>query len=69
VGVEIGQNALKIKDNRTYTLEKERSREALRSAVEWLEMVYENDPSNEKVVSLLTQLYSTLQLHDKLKEL
>lgn len=65
IGVEIQQNARKLKNNKAFQEEKRRSAAALRISVEWFEKVIEKDTDNQKAATILNQLYKTLQITDR----
>lgn len=69
IGVDIERNALKLKTKQAVQREKKKSLAALESATEWYEKAYESEPENQEVISMLNQLYKTLQRNDKLRDL
>ena len=64
-GIELREASLKIKDNDAYQEVREQAREQFIEAVSWLEKSYEMDPSDEKTISRLYQLYYQLQWREK----
>jgi tetratricopeptide (TPR) repeat protein len=64
-GVEIEENARKIKNNRIFLEEKAKSAATFESAVSWLEKAHDKDPGNQAVTIKLHQLYKILRMTDK----
>jgi tetratricopeptide (TPR) repeat protein len=65
LGVDLREKSMKIFDNAEYQQVKMASEERFAEAVKWLEKSYELDPSDEKTVSRLRQLYYQLQMKEK----
>jgi tetratricopeptide (TPR) repeat protein len=69
IGVEREQNARSINNNKSFREELAKSESAKKDAVSWLEMVLVKDPGNETVKNQLIQLYRSLHMTEKIKEL
>lgn len=69
IGVEIEENARKITSNSQVLQEKERSAEAFRSSVTWLDKVWEQDPDDQTVIRRLYELYKVLNVGEKVKSM
>lgn len=69
MGVEMEQNARTINNNSIYREELAKSVEARKNAVSWLEQALEKSPDNQAVRDQLLQLYRSLHMTDKIKEL
>jgi len=69
IGVEKEQNARTINSNKEFKEELAKSESARKNAVSWLEKVLEKKPSNEAVKNQLLQLYRSLHMTEKIKEL
>jgi len=69
IGIDLQEASLNIKDIARYHELREQSREKFLEAVKWLEQSYELDPSDEKTISRLSQLYYQLQMKEKEKSL
>ena len=69
IGVEKEQNARSINNNKSFREELAKSESAKKDAVSWLEKVLVKDPENENVKNQLIQLYRSLRMTEKIKEL
>lgn len=69
VGIDLRENALTIAENDEYQKVRAQYLDRFREAVKWLERSYELDPSNEKIVSRLNQLYYLLNMKEEQKVL
>lgn len=69
IGVEKEQNARFINNNKSYREELAKSESARKGAVYWLEKALEIDSDNKDVKNQLIQLYRSLHMTDKIKEL
>ncbi len=69
LGVELREESLHIRDNDVYRIFRDRSMEQFHEAVKWLEHAYALDPSSEKTISKLSQLYYILQMKDKQQDM
>lgn len=69
MGVEKEQNARSINNNSIYREELAKSVEARKNAVSWLEKALDKSPDNQAVRDQLLQLYRSLHMTDKIKEL
>jgi len=67
VGIDLREKALTIVENDEYQEIRAQYLEKFREAVKWLERSYELDPSNEKIVSRLNQLYYQLNMKEEQK--
>lgn len=65
VGIDLRESALSIPDNAAYREAREEYLSKFREAVRWLERSYELDPTNEKTIARLQQLYNRLQMKEK----
>lgn len=69
IGVEKEENARSINNNQSYREELARSESARKKAVLWLEKALDKDPDNEVIQNQLIQLYRSLHMTEKIKEL
>jgi tetratricopeptide (TPR) repeat protein len=69
IGIDLRQSALIITENDEYQEIRQQYLEQFREAVKWLEQSYELDPTNEKTISKLNQLYYQLDMKEELKDL
>jgi tetratricopeptide (TPR) repeat protein len=69
IGIDLRQSALTIDENDEYQEVREQYLEKFREAVTWLEQSYELDPTNEKTISRLNQLYYQLDMKEEQKAL
>jgi len=69
IGIDLRQTALTIDENDEYQEIREQYLEKFREAVTWLEQSYELDPTNEKTISKLNQLYYQLNMKEEQKAL
>ena len=69
VGIDLREKALNIVENTEYQEVRAQYLEKFREAVKWLERSYELDPTNEKIVSRLNQLYYQLNMKEEQKAL
>jgi len=69
MGVEIEENALSIKTKKNLLEEKEKSRKAFQSAVEYFRKVLEMDPEDQYSVTKLYQLYKVLGMTENIRSL
>ena len=69
IGIDLRQSALTIDENDEYQEIREQYLEKFREAVTWLEHSYELDPTNEKTISRLNQLYYQLDMKEEQKTL
>lgn len=69
MGVEIEQRARTINNNNLYRAELAKSVEARKNAVIWLEKALEKSSDNQNVRNQLLQLYRSLHMPEKIKEL
>ena len=69
IGIDLRQSALTIDENDEYQEVRTQYLEKFREAVTWLEQSYELDPTNEKTISRLNQLYYQLDMKEEQKVL
>jgi len=69
VGIDLRESALRVAENDDYLEIREQYLEKFREAVIWLERSYELDPTNEKTITRLNQLYYQLQMKEEQKSL
>ena len=69
LGIDLRQSALTIDENDEYQEIRTQYLEKFREAVTWLEQSYELDPTNEKTISRLNQLYYQLDMKEEQKPL
>ena len=69
LGIDLRQSALLITENNEYQEIRVQYLEKFREAVKWLERSYELDPTNEKTISRLNQLYYQLDMKEEQKAL
>jgi uncharacterized protein YnzC (UPF0291/DUF896 family) len=69
IGIDLRQSALTIDENDEYQEVRTQYLEKFREAVTWLEQSYELDPTNEKTISRLNQLYYQLDMKEEQKAL
>jgi tetratricopeptide (TPR) repeat protein len=67
IGVEINETARKMRDNLKYQNARKQAKEEFREAVKWLEKAHDLDPSDQKTITKLYQLYDRLQMPEKAK--
>ncbi len=69
LGIDLRQSALLITENNKYQEIRVQYLEKFREAVKWLERSYELEPTNEKTISRLNQLYYQLDMKEEQKAL
>ncbi|MFC2089534.1 tetratricopeptide repeat protein [Bacteroidota bacterium] len=69
ISVGYDENAMTISNNRLYQEEKARSIQSSKEAVRWLEKAYALNPSDISVREMLSELYNSLNMKDKLNRL
>jgi len=69
VAIDLREKALTIVENNEYQEVRAQYLERFREAVKWLERSYELDPTNEKIVFRLNQLYYQLNMKEEQKVL
>lgn len=69
VGIDLRENALKIREEVAYRKAREAYLEKFREAVTWFERSYDLNPNNEKTITRLHQLYNQLQMKEEQKSL
>jgi tetratricopeptide (TPR) repeat protein len=69
IGIDLRESALRVAENDDYLEIREQYLEKFREAVKWLERSYELDPTNEKTITRLNQLYYQLQMKEEQKSL
>ena len=69
VGIDLREKALTIVGSDDYQEIRAQYLEKFREAVKWLERSYELDPTHEKIVSRLNQLYYQLNMREEQKAL
>lgn len=65
IGVEIERNSLSITNIRLVMVEREKSGRAFQSALNWLNLVYEANPTDQGILMSLLDLYRALRINDK----
>ena len=69
IGIDLRQSAMAITENDEYQEIRKQYPDKFREAVTWLERSYELDPTNEKTISRLNQLYYQLDMKEEQKAL
>ncbi len=68
-GIDLTEESLKIRNNDKYVVVKEEATAQYKEAVKWFEESYALDPSSEKTISRLYQLYYQLQMTEKMESM
>ena len=58
-----------MRNNLKYQNARKQAKEEFREAVKWLEKAYDLNPSDQKTITRLYQLYNRLQMTEKAKEM
>ena len=69
IGIDLRQAAMTITENDEFREIRKQYLDKFREAVTWLERSYELDPTNEKTISRLNQLYYQLDMKEEQKAL
>jgi tetratricopeptide (TPR) repeat protein len=69
MGVEIEEGMVRITNNRRLLEERTKAEAAFNSAIQWLDKAYDKQPDNPAVISLLYQLYRSLSVNEKARNM